>query len=303
MAGMKQGTFAPGETFGLSAALTTPFSDDFSIDSGRMIAHAKDLLAEDCTRVTLFGTTGEGASLSERERIAVLEAFAAADVDPDRLIAGICATALEQAVEQASAALGMGVQTLLVPPPFYFKGLGEEGLFAWYAGLLDHIGPRGARVLLYHIPQVTAVALPLVMVQELKQRYGDAILGVKDSGGHWPTTESFLGESDLFTLVGDERQLARAVRQGGAGAISGMANVFPRELAALVQTGQDDTRLSSMVDSLVTLPVTPAIKTLVGLKRGDESWNRVRAPLGPTPAKDVEMLRNLMRDFERMRAA
>lgn len=303
MAGMKRGAGAAGEMFGLSAALTTPFNDDLSIDTGRMIAHAKCLLESGCASVTLFGTTGEGSSLSERERVEALEAFASANIDPSNLVAGVSATAWGQAVEQASIALDAGIRTLLVPPPFYFKGVSEEGLFGWYAALFDRIGPRGSRVLLYNIPQLTAVALPLTLVRRLKQRYGDLVLGVKDSGGHWPTTESFLGESDLAILVGDERDLARAIRLGGAGAISGMANALPRELAELVQTGQDNARLSRMVDSLVKLPVTPAIKALVGLKHCDEAWNRVRAPLDPTPAIDIEMLKGLLHDFEEARAA
>lgn len=303
MAGMNEGTRAPEETFGLSAALTTPFSDNFSIDSGRMTAHAKGLLAEGCTRVTLFGTTGEGASLSQGERIAVLDAFAAADVDPARLIVGISATAVGQATDQALAAFDAGVDMLLVPPPFYFKGVSEEGLFAWYAALFERIGQHKPRVLLYHIPQLTDLGLPLTLVRRLKQRYGSLVLGVKDSAGHWPTTEQFLGEKDLCTLVGDERHLAQAVRLGGQGAISGMANVFPAELAELVRTGQDNAWLNKMINSLMKLPVTPAVKSLVGLKHHAESWSRVRAPLNSVSAEEVEMLSGLMRDAEQMRAA
>lgn len=294
---------APEETFGLSAALTTPFGKDLAIDSGRMTAHAWRLLETGCASVTLFGTTGEGASLAERERRAVLDAFTAAGIDPARLVAGISATAIGQAADQALAALDAGIDTLLVPPPFYFKEVSEEGLFSWYAALFEQIGPRAPRVLLYHIPQLTAAGLPLSLVRRLKQRFGALVLGVKDSGGHWPTTEQFLGEGDLAILVGDERHLARAIRLGGQGAISGMANIFPGELAGLVRTGKDIAWLSRMVDSVVKLPVTPAVKALVGLKQRDEGWNRVRAPLEPTPASDVVMLRTFLREFDRTGAA
>ena len=284
---------AQKKMFGLSAALITPFREDLSVDLARMIQHAGDLLAEGCSSVTLFGTTGEGASLTWRERIAVLHGFAAAKFDPARLVVGISSTAAESAADQALAALDAGVATLLVPPPFYFKGVSDEGVFAWYAALLARIGGRMPRVILYHIPQVTGVGLSLPLVRKLKDRYGDLILGVKDSGGDWPTTRAFLAEADLSILVGDERHLAAAIRLGGAGAISGMANVFPARLAALVRTGQDDSWLNGLVESLVELPVTPAIKALVGLKRGESGWERVRAPLQPTPTADVERLRQL----------
>ena len=293
MAGADRGVGVPKQLFGLSAALTTPFTETLSVDLARMIAHAQDLLAEGCRSVTLFGTTGEGASLTWRERIAVLDGFTAARFDPARLVAGISSTAAESAADQAFAALDAGVATLLVPPPFYFKGVSDDGVLAWYSALLERIGKRKPQVILYHIPQVTGVGLSLPLVRTLKDRYGALILGVKDSGGDWPTTHSFLGEADLSILVGDERHLAAAIRLGGAGAISGMANVFPGRLAKLVRTGQDDSWLNGIVDAVVELPVTPAIKALVAVKRGETGWERVRAPLRPTPAADVERLSRL----------
>jgi 4-hydroxy-tetrahydrodipicolinate synthase len=287
------------ETFGVSAALVTPFGEELSIDRGRMIEQARRVLDQGCASVTLFGTTGEGASLAEGERNSVLQAFVAAGIDPSRLVVGLNCTSSGAAIDQASAALDAGVRTLLVPPPFFFKSVSEEGVFAWYAALLDRIGHGAQRVLLYHIPQVTAVPLSLALVRRLKQHHGDLILGVKDSAGHWPTTEQFLGEKDLWVLVGDERHLGRAVRLGGKGAISGMANVYPRELAELVATGLDMPWLTELVDTVVKLPVTPAVKALVGVKRGEDGWGRVRAPLDATPAADIEALKLLLDSLKR----
>lgn len=300
MAGIEKGT--PEETFGLSAALVTPFGEELGIDRARMIDQARRVLDHGCASVTLFGTTGEGVSLSESERNSVLQAFGTAGIDPSRLIVAISCTASGTAIDQASAALDAGIRTLLVPPPFYFKGVSEEGVFAWYSALLDRIGHGAQRLLLYHIPQVTAVGLSLALVRRLKQHYGNLILGVKDSAGHWPTTEQFLGEKDLWVLVGDERHLARAIRLGGKGAISGMANVYPQKLADLVRTGQDMPWLSTLVDAVVKLPVTPAVKALVGLQHGGEGWGRVRAPLEATPPTDIEALKRLLDDLKEKKA-
>lgn len=290
-------------SFGLSAALVTPFREDLSIDLGRMVDQAQRLLDRGCASVTLFGTTGEGASLSDSERGAVLSAFTAAGVDPARLIVAITTSASGTAVDQASAALDAGIRYLLVPPPFYFKGVSDEGVYAWYAELLERIGHGAQRILLYHIPQVTAVGLSLALVRRIKQHYGDLVAGVKDSAGHWPTTEQFLGEKDLWTLVGDERHLAKAVALGGKGAISGMANVFPQELAELVRTAKDKSWLSAVVDTVVKMPVTPAVKALVGLDRGEDGWGRARAPLQTTPAAEVEALKRLLESLDEKRAA
>lgn len=291
------------EPFGLSAALTTPFREDLSIDLELMTAHARGLLEEGCSTITLFGTTGEGASLSARERTDVLRAFAAAGFDPARLVVAIFGTAVESALDQALEALDAGIGTLLVPPPYYFKGVSDDGLYSWYADLLDRVAPLASRVLLYHIPQLTAIGVSLALVRRLKQRYGDVIFGVKDSAGHWPTTESFLAENGLCVLVGDERHLAKAVRLGGGGAISGMANILPTELAELVRSGQENARMDRMVDAVVRLPVTPAVKALVGAKSGEGGWARVRAPLEATPAADVETLKQMLDRLAEQRAA
>lgn len=300
---MHQQGGAGREMFGLSAALTTPFNEDLSIDFGRLASHARHLLDHGCASVTLFGTTGEGVSLCQRERVEAQAALVAASIDPARIVVGVSGTAVETAAEQAASALDAGIRTLLVPPPFYFKGMSDEGLFAWYTALLDSIAPRSPRVILYHIPQVTAVGLSLTLVRRLKRRYGEIILGVKDSAGHWPTTEALLGERDVAILVGDERHLAAAVRLGGGGAISGMANLFPMQLAELVRTGMDNSRLNELVDAIVETPVTPAVKALVGLMRGEEGWGRVRAPLDPMPAAGADKLGRLVDGLDKKRAA
>lgn len=290
-------------TFGISAALVTPFRDDFSVDLERMAAHARGLLADGCASITLFGTTGEGASLSMTERLKVQYALTSAGIAPDRMVAGVGGAAVGSVAEQALAALDTGIRTILVPPPYYFKGVSQEGLFGWYSALIGQIAGQSPRIILYHIPQVTAAPLSLELVRRLKDRFGELILGVKDSAGDWPTTEAFLGERDLQVLVGDERQLAHAVRLGAAGAISGMANLFPARLADLVATGKDDPELSGLVDAVVKLPVTPAVKALVGVMRNEKGWDRVRAPLDSTPAADIDRLRDVWQAMGRDKAA
>jgi 4-hydroxy-tetrahydrodipicolinate synthase len=301
--GTGSGAGARHQLFGISAALTTPFRDDLSVDLKRMVAHARALLEEGCASVTLFGTTGEGPSLSRAERAAAQDALIGAGITPDRIVVGLNGVSVEAAVEQAESALVHGIRTFLVPPPYYFKGVSDSGLFSWFSSLLERIAGHGARVILYHIPQVTGIGLSLALVRRLKEAYPETVFGVKDSAGHWPTTEAFLSLSDLAVLVGDERHLAAAARLGGAGAISGMANLFPALLADLIRTGKDNAEMNALVDAIVRLPVTPAVKALVGVKLSEQGWERVRAPLEPTPAADVETLGRLLRGLNRKRAA
>ncbi|TYR29571.1 dihydrodipicolinate synthase family protein [Mesorhizobium microcysteis] len=291
------------KTFGISAALTTPFRPDHSVDNSRLASHAASLLEEGCAGVTLFGTTGEGPSLGARERIDAQAALLDAGIAPDRITVAIGSSSSATAAEQADAALDAGIRSLLVTPPFYFKGVGDEGLFAWFAAFLERIGNRAPRAILYHIPQVTGVGLSIGLVRRLKAEFGEAVFAIKDSAGHWPTTTAFLEQKDIAILVGDERHLAAAARLGGAGAISGMANLFPLVLDDLVRTGDENEALNELVDALVSLPVTPAVKALVAAKRHDAEWMRVRAPLEQTPAADATRLKAMAAALASRKAA
>ena len=294
-----------GERFGLAVALATPFAADGSIDMARLTRHAQWCLANGCRRVTLFGTTGEGASIDDSEREAVWQALAESKVSGSQLVGGVAASTLASALRQTEQAYAHGAHAVLLPPPFYFKGVDDEGLFRWFATLIERLGGKARDLLLYNIPSVTSVALSLPLVARLAEAFPGVITGVKDSSGDWPYTEALLAAhaKDLQILVGDERHLARAVRSGGAGAISGMANVFPDRLPALADQGKEDPKLLGLVDEICRLPVTAAVKTLVTLRTGDQGWAHVRPPLSATPEGAMLALRDALERVARAEAA
>jgi 4-hydroxy-tetrahydrodipicolinate synthase len=267
--------------FGLSAAIATPFDAAFEPDCARLAAHARALIEAGCGGVTLFGTTGEGAALSLAQRRAMLEATVAAVGEPRRRVTvGVTACALDDARDQARLGLDADCRALMVTPPFYFKGVDDEALFVWHARLFDRLGARARDVILYHIPGVTQVAISPELVGRLKTAFPGVVIGVKDSSGDWANSARLVAEhADLIILIGDERHLARGVRAGGSGAISGLANIFPAELTQMIVNGADDARISGLVDDLVRLPVIPAVKALIALARGDSAWRRCAPPL------------------------
>src|SRR5476649_115536 len=129
--------------FGLSVALATPFTEDRSIDLPRLVAHGRQSLADGCNSLTVFGTTGEGASLGLGERQRALGALVGAGIDPrTQLVVGIAAASVEDAIAQGRAALMLGCPGFLLAPPFYFKNAGDEGLFDWFAAVLTGLGPK-----------------------------------------------------------------------------------------------------------------------------------------------------------------
>ena len=158
----------------------------------------------------------------------------------DRLVFAIFANSVGDAVEQMRTGYGAGARAVLVAPPSYFKGVSEEGIAGWYQQVIRQLGDEARDILLYNIPSLTGVALSVDLVGRLRQSLGRSIAGVKDSSCDWNVTDPLVrAHNDIHILVGDERDLAAAVRLGGAGCISGMANVFPHAVAGLVR-GQDD---------------------------------------------------------------
>ena len=266
--------------FGLSAALTTPFAPDGSIDTAGLVAQAKRSLAAGCNSVTLFGTTGEGSSIGASERTDVLAAVVGAGVEPGNIVAGVLVDSVQDAADQAGEALDIGVRNILLAPPSYFKNVSDDGLFEWFSTVFRQLGSSARDILVYNIPSVTMVALSVELIGRLRHAFPGIVTGVKDSSGDWPYTQRLLAEHrDLIILIGDERHLAQGVRLGGQGAISGVANFLPKEVRAMAVDGVDDKRIEDLVAELLKYPVTPAVKVLVSHVTGEPIWHSVRAPL------------------------
>jgi len=269
------------DRFGLSCALATPFHADGAVDHGRLVSHVRWCLAAGCDSVTAFGTTGEGASLGLSERERILAALKGAGIDlRAQVLGGVAATSVEDALVQTRLLLDAGCRGVLLTPPFYFKDVSNDGLLAWFSELFGALEGRARDVIVYNIPSVSAVALSVELIGRLRAAFPDTIAGVKDSSGDWPYTERLLAaHRDLAILIGDERDLARGVRLGAEGAISGLANICPDRLLPLVRAGQADERIAALVEEVLKYPVTPAVKALVAHRAGDEAWVNVRPPL------------------------
>jgi len=277
--------------FGLSAAMVTPFEADGAVDLRRLTIHARHVLSCGCDTITLFGTTGEGFSIGMRDRASMLDAVSAGGVEAALIYAGVSATALDDAVEQSRLALDHGARGLLLAPPYYFKDPDEDGLYAWFCRTIEGIGASARGVILYHIPGQTAVPLSVDLVDRLKRAFPGVVSGVKDSSGDWSTTKAFLAaHGELSILVGDERQLARAMAKGAEGSICGLANLQPEMLRALIHDGTEDPRLEPLVNLIVSYPVLPAVKALVAHIHGDEGFVAMRPPLTDLPySRRVEL--------------
>jgi 4-hydroxy-tetrahydrodipicolinate synthase len=274
--------------FGLSCAAITPVTAAGAVDTVRLVEHLRRCLDEGCDSATLFGTTGEGASIGASDRERAVEAVVAA-FGADKVLVGVIANAPDDAAAQANVLLEAGGRGVLLAPPSYFKNPDDDGLFAWFSRAIEAMhAPRG--VFLYHLPSVTAVPLSIELIGRLHRAFPGVVTGVKDSGGEWSYTERLLAaHRDLHILVGDERLLARAMRHGASGAINGLSNFCTRRLAPLFE-GRDDPKINALVDLLLQFPVTPGVKALVAHVRGDREYARAAPPLVDLPATDAKRL-------------
>ena len=272
---------------GIWPALMTPLADDGAIDHAVFAAHARGLLAAGCPGVTPFGTTGEGPSFSMVERRAAIDALIANGVPAAQILVSTSCAALPEAIALTKHAQDVGAWGVLLMPPFFFKGVSDAGIVDCYAQVLDATADRPLRVVLYHIPQVSGVALSQGVITELLRRYGERIVAIKDSAGDrahsLALARSFM--PPLGVHVGHEPDLPSLGRLGSGGAVSGLANFMPRMVRRLVlepdsaQAAADLERTERLLKVLGGYALIPSLKAIQAMQTGDPAWRRVRPPL------------------------
>jgi 4-hydroxy-tetrahydrodipicolinate synthase len=234
----------------------------------------------------LFGTTGEGQSLSLKERRAGLDALLAAGIAPSRIVAATGCASLPETIELTRHAVESNCAGALVLPPFFFKAVTDEGVFASYARVIDGVGDARLPLYLYHIPQVSGVAISSSVIERLAVGYPGVLMGVKDSECNLDHTRRLLSRfGDLAIFVGFEPHLPAALAAGGAGTICGIANLFPRLLRrlhdnALTADYHDDLkRVEAFIAALERYPLFAAFKALQAELSDDDGWAALRPPL------------------------
>ncbi|MFO1329763.1 MAG: dihydrodipicolinate synthase family protein [Rubrivivax sp.] len=272
---------------GLWPAMVTPLDEALAIDHARFAAHARDLLACGCAGVTPFGTTGEGPSFSVDERRHALDALVDGGVAPQQIVASTSAAALPDAVALTRHAVERGVRACLLMPPFFLKGVPDAGIVDFYDQLVDRVADARLRLVLYHIPQVSGVALGEGVVATLLQHHGPHIVGIKDSGGQRDTSLGFARAfmPPLQVWVGHEPDLQELATMGARGAISGLGNVAPRLVQRLLagpdapDAAADLQRVQQVLALLNADGLTASYKAVLAQRSGHAGWRRVRAPL------------------------
>ena len=286
---------------GVFCASVTPVTEDLAPDHAAFAAHCRRLLEQGCDGVALLGTTGEANSFSTAERRALLEAAVTSGITPDRLLPGTGVTAWTETLELTRHALSLGVNRVVMLPPFFYKGISDDGLFAVYAEIVERIGDERLQVVLYHIPQFSAVPITFSVIERLRQRYPSVFVGIKDSSGDFNNmtalVERFPG---LSVLAGADPLMLPLLRKGGAGCITATSNLVAKDLAFIYHNYADPAQERPVEEAqqrviaertrVSRVAQIASIKAGIARQAAHRTWSLMRPPLLPLTETEVAQL-------------
>lgn len=276
---------------GVGAAMITLFRETGAIDAPAMARLGRWLLANGCDFLLLFGTTGEGPSLSAAERIEALKTMTAEGLPPGRIVAGAGCAAVTDTAMLTAAVGDMRLAGALIVPPFFFRAATQTGLRNYLGEVLARTRDAATPVALYHIPDVAGLGYEDETIQALLSAYPGRIQGIKDSTGDAGHAARWARAfPDVSVFAGDDHIIRPLIAAGGAGAMTATAGLAPALVTAVtaaafknpaVASPQEERLGKLWLEALLAFPVTEAVKTLFAHVAGDARWLRMRAPLTP----------------------
>lgn len=278
---------------GVWAAALTPLDERLSPDLPALVLHCRWLLANGCDGLAVLGTTGEANSFTLAERLAILEGLDHAGVPGERLMPGTGACAFPDAVQLSKKAVELGAKGVLVLPPFYYKNVSDEGVFQYYARVIEGVADPRLKLYLYHFPKQSGVPITHALIERLLKAYPGVVAGLKDSAADLDHTLSLIKAfPDLAFLAGYDDGLLPVLKAGGAGCITACANIASTYARDVVKAlGDEDgaaraqEKLTQVRRVMERLPMIGAMKHLLAQRSGRDGWRRLRPPQ-VMPAQD-----------------
>ena len=275
---------------GTYCAALTPFNVDYSINKKLLLDHCRYLLSQKIDGIAIFGSTGEGNSLSVEEKLDAINFLIENKIDPKKLLPGTGLSSIKDTVKFTKTVGKMNVRGVLVLPPFYYKNVSSEGIIDYYKRLLEEVNDSKLQYLLYHIPQITGVNIDFNVIEKLLSRYPDNIIGIKDSSGDSDNMLKMIKYFKNFSVFSGSDSLAlRVVKGGGAGAITAVSNISGRLLSFIINNWKNESSISNFKE-LQSLqeeirsnvfhqqPIS-TLKAFISIKENNLEWNRLLPPL------------------------
>jgi 4-hydroxy-tetrahydrodipicolinate synthase len=275
---------------GVIAAIATAIDEKSEPDSARSIALARFLLDNGCDGLNVLGTTGEATSFSLDQRRGVMTAYAQSGLPLDCMMVGTGAAALADAIALTKHAAEVGFAGALVLPPFYYKGVPDDGLFAGIEAILNATAARPIPIYLYHYPALSGLPWHIALIRRLLEAFGERIVGLKDSSGDMAFAREAAAITPRFKVFPSTEAALPQARSGPfAGCISATANLNANLCGRAYRAG--DTAALAEAVAIRSLfdgkPLVAGVKALLAHIHNEPQWARVEPPLSPFPQVDL----------------
>ena len=275
---------------GVIAAVATAVDDNGVPDSARSTALARFLLSNGCDGLNVLGTIGEATSFSLDQRKKVMNDYAAGGLPLDRMMVGTGAAATADAIALTQHAAALGFGGALVLPPFYYKGVHDDGLVAYIDAIVSATKAQPIPIYLYHYPAQSGLHWHVALIRRLLDSFGERIVGLKDSSGDMDFARAAAAIDSRFKVFPSTEAALPQARSGPfAGCISATANLNP-DLCARAYRSGDAIALAEAVTIRKLFdgkPLVPGVKALLAHIHGEPQWARVAPPLSAFPANDL----------------
>ena len=278
-----------GKLQGVIAAIATAVDERGEPDCGRSIALARFLLANGCDGLNVLGTTGEATSFSLEQRKRVMTAYRDADLPLNAMMVGTGAASVADAVALTRHAAELGFAGALLLPPFYYKGVPDDGLVAYVETIVNATAANPIAIYLYHFPAQSGLPWHVGLIKRLLDAFDRRIAGLKDSSGDMAYARQAAAVSPGFQVFPSTEAALIEARSGVfAGCISATANLNA-DLCARAWRSGDAGALDAAVDIRKLFDgkqLVPGVKALLAHIHRDAAWARVQPPLSAYSAAD-----------------
>lgn len=282
---------------GVFAASVTPLKKDFTIDHEALLNHCNWLLANGNNGICFMGTTGEANSFSVNERIAALDYLVDKGFPSEKLLVGTGCCSLPDSIQLTRHATSKSVGGVLMLPPFYYKGLTDDGLLKYFSMVIESVADERLRIYLYHFPKMTGVPFTVSFVKALVKQFPTTLVGMKDSGGDWNNMKGVLDEIPGFKLYsGTEKYFLQTLMAGGAGTISATTNLTGRMAAQVYSNwkAKEAETLQSKLTEARTAFEGPSfissVKSVLSKAHDRPEWQNIRPPNSTLTGEQAEAL-------------
>jgi len=262
-----------------------------------MSDHCSWLLNNGCNGLVIWGTTGEANSFSLDEKKEALSFLVEKGMPKEQLLIGAGLCSFTDTVSLSKFALELGINNLLLLPPFFYKNISDDGLYNFFCRVIKELADTNCRIYLYHIPPVSQIGFSFSLLERLIKDFPETVVGIKDSSGDWGHMQQLIKKNPGFKVfAGTETYLLDILKMGGPGCISASVNITA-QLAGEIYNNWKDEKISQKMNELIEIrktieayPVIPALKSIMAKISGREEWKNVRPPLVSLDNKNTEKL-------------